>query len=230
MKCLSHTPRSASRRTNASRDICFQPQGSQNTLSHNIRKNFTHKTALKIALQQVSFKNSINVCTVFAYECYTTGVFKSNSLYFINTAECSWMNEEAAEEVKPNLYKLCTLAARQVSGQRNETGLHFGNNKTFPSRNAGCSQDKVDERSVPQYRFIFLWLITLYSVSEDSPAKDNSFPNPKIIKIFRQWKLHFSNSFAGETQNLFPIYSWTFNQLTLFILTKAILLHRKLCP
>lgn len=155
----------------------------------------------------MSFKNSTTVHTVFVYECYTTGVFKSNSLYFINTAECSQINEEAAEEVKPNLCKLCTLAARQVSSQRNETVLHFGNNKTFPSRNAGCSQDKVDERSVLQYCFIFLRLITLYSISEDSSAKDNSFPNPKIIKTFRQWKFHFSNSSAGETQNLFPIYS-----------------------
>lgn len=121
IKSLSHTPRSQSRQTNTSRDICFQPQGSQNTLTHSIRKNFTHKNAWKIAFQQVSFKNSTNVHTVFVYECYTTGVFKSNSLYFINTAECSQINEEAAEEVKPNLCKLCTLAARQVSSQRNET-------------------------------------------------------------------------------------------------------------
>jgi len=86
----------------------------------------------------------------FARECYTTAEFERNSRYFTNKAECSQIDEEAAWEGKPNLCKLCTLAGRQVSSQGNKTVFHFGNNKIFPRRNAGCSQDKVDERPVPQ--------------------------------------------------------------------------------
>lgn len=67
--------------------------------------------------------------------------------------------------------------------------ISFGNNKTFPSRNVGCSQIKGDKRLVLQQDFISLWLINLYFINEDSPETDNSFPNPKImmrIWVFQQ--------------------------------------------